>query len=912
MVDFSISSVQTRDIPFEVSSSDLIWWSAQAVAWQCWIIGVFLCLSGSSAIGAAAAEKATGADARGEPAIYRFNIPEQPAEKSLNELAQQAQVPLLFDFAEVGGVTTESVVGDYTVAAALDQLLAGTTLRGRINDSGVLTVTRVSDAVVIAREPGEGTDTVTTSKTTSRSFFGRIGAALAAVVLSGGAQAADSTESAADAVIEEILVTALRREQSLQASAVSISAFSGENLENMGAKSFIDYARSVPSLSFIDFGPGQVQIIMRGVTTGSVRQDLPKVKEAVGIYIDEVPVSTARNAMDPNLFDIERIEVLRGPQGTLYGSGSLAGTVRVITNKPDAERFDFKASATIAAQDEGDETYSVNGMVNIPVVEGQSALRIVGYYNALSGFIDNVARSDENVDEVRMWGVRVAYSHQFTDRFGALAKVFYQELDTDGLPVHTGNTATSNDPRYDIGEFEQYSPAGAGVKDRFTIYNLEFDYDFEWGNLVSSTSYLDRQHEDHLDVSWLAPLFFGVDLLVPAVDAPDIESFAQEFRLTSAGDGRLNWVVGAYYNHVDKHAFEEATSPGFDDATGLPSSLFGAPPDTLVTYIVDFEEEQIAVYGEIGYGLTDRWTATVGARWFDVTQDTTSYFDGILNGGVDVFTGQAGESDVHPKFQLAYQATDDALLYAVASKGFRLGGTNDPVPQGPCGEFLAELGLSTTPPSYDSESVWNYELGAKTGWLDQRLTINASVYQIDWTEIQGTRSLGCLFTFIENGGEAQSRGVELEVVSRPTPNLELSLSSSYTKAELTEDFTVFGVADGTPLPWAPEWSGYGAVTYHFPQSGEYAYYLRADASYTGSRWNTLVQQNNPGAREMSSYTLVNVRGGVEAEKWRVELFVTNLNNERAELTYAASSLRGVESITLNRPRAIGLTVSAKL
>ena len=711
------------------------------------------------------------------------------------------------------------------------------------------------------------------------------------------------------AVIEEIVVTALRREQSLQDTAATVSAITGENLENMGATGFTEYARSIPGLSFIDRGLGQTQITIRGVTTEAVRQDAPKAKESVGVYIDEVPVSSARNALDPNLFDVERVEVLRGPQGTLYGSGSLAGTVLVITNKPNPDAYDAKVNATIASQDEGDENYALDGMVNIPVVEGQSALRIVGYYHDTSGFIDNIAMSEENVDHARMWGVRVAYSHQFTDKFGALAKVLYQDLERGGLRYATGNSAT-NDPRYDVDEFEQWAPSRQPVIDEFAIYNLELNYDFEWASLLSSTSYLDRQHEDHVDVTYITEAFFGVQIPAPAVDAPSVESFVQEFRLNSAGDGPLNWVVGAYYNSLDKNNFETVTASGFDDATGLPSSLFGAPPDTLLTIILDLEEEQTAVYGEIGYALTDQWTATVGARWFDVTQDTRTYWDGLFNGGVGVFIGQADESDVHPKFQISYQATDDAFLYAVASKGFRLGGTNDPVPEDLCGEDLAELGLSTTPPSYDSETAWSYELGAKTSWLDQRLTVNATVYQIDWEKIQGTRNLACAYPFVENGGEAQSRGVELELVSRPTPNLEFSLSGSYSRAELTEDFVALGVPNGTTLPWAPEWSSYGAVTYHFPQRGEYGFYVRADMSHTGSRWNDLNHQSR-GAKELSSYTLVNVRGGVETAKWRVELFATNLNNERAELTYD-QNLAGFNRIYLNRPRAIGLTVHARM
>tara|TARA_B110000008_G_scaffold171035_1_gene170722 strand:+ start:1618 stop:3981 length:2364 start_codon:yes stop_codon:yes gene_type:complete len=740
-----------------------------------------------------------------------------------------------------------------------------------------------------------------------------IGVLVVTALASKGVMAA--TDSAASgAVIEEVVVTALRREQSLQDSPVSISAITGENLEKMGAKSFIQYARSIPSLSFIDTGPGQTQIVIRGIATEQVRQDFPKVKESVGVYIDEVPVSTARNALDPNLFDIERVEVLRGPQGTLYGSGSLAGTVRVITNKPNPDAFDANVSATIASQDEGDENYSVDGMVNIPVVEGQSALRIVGYHNKTSGFIDNVALSDENADQATSWGVRVAYSHQFTDKFGALAKVFYQELDTDALPYETRGNSIPTDPRFDVGEFEKYSSVNGGVKDEFAIYNLEFTYDFEWASLLSSTSYLDRQHKDRQDATYFNERFFGLQVPQLWTDLSDIESFAQEFRLTSAGDGRLSWNFGVYYNDLDKYALGDFVSPGFDDATGLPSSLFGAPPDTTIQFIVDSEEEQFAVYGEFDYAITDRWTATVGARWFDVTLDTSTDANGIYNGGVSAFTGQADESDTHFKFNVSYQATNDAMLYATASQGFRLGGTNDPVPEGPCGDDLAELGLSATPPSYDSETAWNYELGAKTSWLDQRLTVNATAYQIDWENIQAQRLLStCGFFFVENGGKAQSRGVELELVSRPTPNLELSLSGSHTDAELTADFEALGVPDGTSLPFSPEWSGYGAVTYHFPQRGEFAYYVRADASYTGSRWNLLDHQSS-GAKKLSSYTLANARVGLEAEKWRAELFVTNLNNERTDLFFLNRNYGSSQEarVFLNRPRAIGLTVSARM
>ena len=344
---------------------------------------MFLCLSGSSAIGAAAAEKTTGVDARGEPAIYRFNIPEQPAEKALNELAQKARVPLLFDFAEAGGVTTASVVGDYTVAAALDQLLAGTTLRGRINKSGVLTVTRVSDAVVIAREPGEGTGTMTNSKTTSRPFFRRIGAALAAVLMFSGASMAAGADESARAmaepnpqVIEEIMVSARRTSENLQQVPIAVTALTPEMMEQQNIVRSTDLMYAAPSLTIV---PGANFLLnayaVRGLPTG------------VTTYIAESACCIGNPTLP--LMDIASAQVLSGPQGTLFGRSSAAGSVLIEPVRPNLSETGGWLKVRLGDYDRQEFT----GAVNVPIIEDRLAIRLAANSTDIEGYTSEMGSS---------------------------------------------------------------------------------------------------------------------------------------------------------------------------------------------------------------------------------------------------------------------------------------------------------------------------------------------------------------------------------------------------------------------------------------------------------------------------------------------------------------------------------------
>ena len=732
-----------------------------------------------------------------------------------------------------------------------------------------------------------------------------------ALLASGAAtaqEAGEEPDSSADSgAIEEIIVTATRREQSLQDVSLSISALGERQLENMGADSFVDYARAVPGVSFIDRGPGAGQVIVRGVTTQSVRFDTPRIKETVGIYIDEVPVSSARNYLDSHLFDVARVEVLRGPQGTLYGSGSMAGTVRVITNPPNPQTVEGKVSARAVTQDDGDPGYAVNAVLNLPVIEGESAVRITAFHDLAGGFIDNLQLGKDAVNETTIQGGRIAYRHHFSERFEATATASFQDMETDAPQSGTGVWRVHQAP-LDSRRDEQVRFVDEYVSDEWSLFSLELRYDFGGAELLSSTSYLDRQNDTFQDLTSATHHFFGLYLDTWILDAVTVENVTQEFRLTSSGEGRLQWLLGAYYQDGDKLHDELIFAPGFDAATGLPAAWFGAETDVLVTFITNFDEQQTAVYGELSYQFTDRLEGTVGARWFDVEQETLISATGLYAGSAFAEPGATAEDGVHPKFLLSFQANEDQLFFAQAARGFRLGGAGDPVPYGPCQSDFDALGVTQAPGNFDSEFVWDYELGAKTTWNDGRLTLNATLYRIDWEDIQTTRNLACGWFFTENTGEARTQGLELELVARPTPNLELLFSASYNSAEITKDLEQQNAKSGDELPWSPDLTAFASVRYQFPERNGRSWYLQADVSHTGSTSNTL-NPNALSAAKVPAYNLVNLHFGVQTERWEAEVFALNASNEETWFDqWRGGGWIEEDRIWINAPRQVGVTV----
>ena len=726
----------------------------------------------------------------------------------------------------------------------------------------------------------------------------------------------------ASAQIDEVVVTATKRAAiSAQDVAVSLKALGEDDLEARGADDFSSYAEGLGGLSFADRGPGQQLIAIRGVnaSTTVVNTDEPEAQAAVGVYIDEVPVSLTGYNPDLKLFDVNRVEVLRGPQGTLFGAGSMSGTIRIITNEPDLSDFAGKTSLTYSSTNEGGNNYGINGMVNVPLVEDVLALRITGWGKREGGFIDNVAAlSDARhplfgtgtdlssvVDDVNTedtYGGRIQLKFAPSESFDATLKVFRQETELGGS--QSEDTFAASEPRpgnntadATLGDYQQSRVFDEPYDDEFTIYSLELDWDVGFANITSVTSYLDRFQTNGIEQTDFFQAVFGPDFAVTSgvlINSTDVEDFVQEFRIAgSSFEDRVDWLFGAFYNVQDKTFIQDAptrdltagsVSAGAVDICDFLAALdcatlsgitgYPIDPENIFESTSDFKTTQLAFFGEVGVDLTDKIKVIAGARYFDYEQDFEFYdIGGIFSAGVTIDT-TLKEDGWNPKVSLEVRPADDVLVYATAARGFRLGGNNDPVPVSLCG---------TTSPTFTSDSLWTYELGGKST-LQERFQVNGAVYYTDWSDVPVADPLnGCGFKQSTNAGSARIMGIEGDITAALTDQFTLSLSASYTDAEFTEDVagltTPLVASEGDRLPIVPEYVLGANAFYTFPIPSKEAFdgFFTTDFSYRSSQFNDV---KTAGGVELDGYYNVNAKAGLQGEDWSASVFVTNLTNER--------------------------------
>ena len=578
--------------------------------------------------------------------------------------------------------------------------------------------------------------------------------------VSGGAYAQDRPDGhTEEAMPGEIIVTAQKRTESLQDIPFSITALRGDDLAKRGQDDFAKFAKSVPGLAFVDLGPGQSQISIRGINTGAVARDDTARKESVGVYLNDVPISVALFNPDLDTFDLARVEVLRGPQGTLYGSGSLAGTVRLITNPASSERWEGKGDITLSqTRGSGDPNYAIKGAINIPVVADLTGIRATGYYDSRDGFVDDVGRGVKDVNRSKKYGARLTAVITPTPDWTITPGFVWQRIRTYGFPMDdvgsiigaSDGTAEPAAPAIQTpdtlsdqflignpvgGSYEQFRRTPEGLRDDFKVYSLESDYDFGGATLSSVSALLKR------DLTVLRDFTFYLDSAlgpVPTItygtpapqltDATELTTFTQELRLGSNGSGPLQWVVGSFYQREKRQYGQSLLSPGFEEQSGLPASLAGLGEDVL--YRTDFRLKlrQYALFGEATYEVFPGFEATAGLRWYDYTQSRDARLEGLLNDlTVTEQSTSTSASGVTPRFMLSYEAAPDVTISAQAAKGFRLGGPSEPIPA-VCNDDAAAAGISSG--EFKPETLWNYELGVKSSFAGGRLVLNAAALLI--------------------------------------------------------------------------------------------------------------------------------------------------------------------------------------
>ena len=721
---------------------------------------------------------------------------------------------------------------------------------------------------------------------------------ICAASATGIATPADAANDASTSVaLEEVVVTALRRSQTLHDVPASVSVLDGNSLGAQGAQDYKDYLASVPGVNYSEVGYRGSRAVIRGVSDGFASTD-----PLTGFYIDEAPVSqTGAPTFDPNLYDVERVEVLKGPQGTLYGSGSMGGTVRVMMRKPRMNAFEGAAEGTYGAIAHGGSLYRLDGVLNTPIVDDLAAFRLVGSYRDQDGFIDNIdpsAAGREDINSVEKKNARGQLLVTPGARTSVLLSFMYQEEELGGSGYSDHAL-----PRYQ--QSRTYLESGPSEA---SLSSLTVSHDFEYATLTSATNYLDRSTTQNVDatnsfrriVGLLTGIPIGPEYGLGVRTLEDYSVFSEELRIQSSSDSALQWLAGAFYSEQSSKSNQT-----FDPSQAAPlAAQFSGPQ--LYQSRSDITTRQLAAFGELTYQFNERLSATTGVRAFEFKQRNRNDGAGLLNGGTDpTTTTRARSSSETLKFLLDYKLTPDHHIYMQATEGFRGGGPNDEIPQSLCGEDLALLGYSSMPSQYESDSLWNYEIGSKNILLDNRLTINGALYYIDWKDIQSSVALpSCLFDFTTNGGEAVSKGAELEISVQPSSRWNVSAAVAYTDATITRAAPGTGISDGDLLPLVSELSWALRTDYQFPVTAGLTGTVHADVSRVGSRWSQFASMS-PFSQLMPSYVMTNIRAGLAGDKWSAAVYATNLFDKYI-VNYTASFAAPYDVLGL--PRVIGVNV----
>ncbi len=774
-------------------------------------------------------------------------------------------------------------------------------------------------------------------------------------VASVSAPALAQTDAAAETDSNIIIVTATKRNANLQDIPFSINAQTQADIQRSGAVTLEDISRNVAGLSIQNLGPGQSQVAIRGVSAGQIVRDQPGVKEQVGVYLDESVISLSLFTPDLDLFDLNRVETLRGPQGTLFGSGSIGGTIRYITNQPDFNDASALVEGDVQLVDGDDIGWHLKGAVNVPLVEDKAAIRAVGYYTQYGGFIDALREGGgitEDVNSGERYGGRLALALQPTEGLTITPRVIYQEVIANGNNRQEvfnlfANPFTTTRPAVTLGERQQYLLLDEAFRDETLIADLVVNAELGSVAMTTVTSFTDRNILVSRDASALSGSV-SIDLGFPDAavtlpsnlrDVTDVEQISQEVRFASDNDSPFQWVVGGYYSSVERRYRQRLPTPGYDaftDATlgaGTSAAVSnGFPVDSPFNSDLDYDIEQFAAFGEASFDLTDALTVTAGGRYYDFREVRTISTGGLFANGDTGVVDKTSSTGFTPRLLVSYEVVPDIKINAQASQGFRLGGVNDPLNVPLC--TAQDAAIFGAFQDYDDEKLWNYELGVKA----QRggIRFNAAAFYTDISNLQVTLDAGsCSSRISFNVPKAHTAGFEWELGAEPIEGFDLGLSGSILQAEF--DSTVVdgsgavlgGVEDGNRLPSVPKFQVSANATYTFPIGSGDAF-VNASVQHVGSRFTQPSDQvNNPrtfvsglpfgGATgneatvvdlKLPSYQMVNLSAGIELDnQLDVIVYVKNVFDENALLSFDRErGGRARLGYRVSQPRTIGMTV----
>lgn len=752
-----------------------------------------------------------------------------------------------------------------------------------------------------------------------------VSAALAAMAGAGAAQAQTATPAAAaqpsSTTVETVVVTASRRSETVQNVAGEVSALRSGQLEQMHANSFADFANFVPGLSFASGGPTNNLIAIRGVTTGTTQ-----LGSAIGLYLDDVPLGASTQfglgfqSFNINAFDLDRVEVLNGPQGTLYGANALGGALRYITAKPNLDSFSAVGEIEGSSTAHGGDNDVLRAMINAPLMDGRVALRVDGVQEYDSGYTQDPTDGRKDVGAGRSLGGRVQLLAQLTPDLDVRLSAFSQRVNGDGADVSFRDPVTHEPTE---GAYNQTYALAQPSYSSLNVYSGVVDWDFHWAKLTSISAYQQNDGRYETDLSTFYDTLFGIedyyfggygvydDFTNPYALAvhTTTDKFSQELRLASPDNKHFEWVVGGYFDHettdesvdlLDAGTPSGVIPTGYTGAGSLP--FFGYLPSTYQEY---------AIFADGTYFITDKLDMTVGVRYSDQHQTYQSYISSILlpeayaPSASTIYHYRSGSDQgvatylINPR----YHITDDVMVYARIASGFRPGGPNFVLPGG------------TLPATFQPDTLWNYELGEKSTLLDRKATVNVDVYDIEWSSMQATENVDGINQLV-NAGNARVQGAEASFGYRVLPRLTLSGSGAYTDAQLTTTSPVLGVYyKGARLPLSPRYNFALDANYRVPLGDGYAGIIDVSDVWVGDRTDGYAGSLLNPVYKLPAYNTVNVNLALLVpHRLELDVYVKNIFDTQGQVS--ASTLNNAliadapVPVELSLPRTVGLVLKA--
>ncbi len=667
----------------------------------------------------------------------------------------------------------------------------------------------------------------------------------------------------------DIIVTATKRAERARRVSGSITAFSEAQLEALGADSLAGYITRTPGAVFNAAVPGDSTVVIRGISTTT---SIAQAQGTTGYFINEVPMTDpfySAGIPDIDTFDVDNVTVLRGPQGTLFGSASLGGAVNYQAAHPDLNSFDMHFRGGISDTAHGGMGFGGNAMLNVPIVDGTFAVRGVITRRRDAGYVDNIGTGHRNSNAVDTFGGRFLATWAPTSS----TRINYLFLEQTDKTHDIGSTEPG------LGNYEKNTLVPEPFKFRTTIHNLRADQDLGFATLTAIATRHLKRFSSTQDYSGLAPDLAPVSFL----EGGTSRGTTFEIRLASPSGQRFEYLVGLYHDSTHERIVDVLDAPIAEPVLGT-SKLIEAP--------VEISGREGALFGEGTYHFSDRLKATLGGRLFKTKLDTTTTQTGPLVGGTIVTEGGSRESGFSPKASLTWQPDRDHMVYALVSKGFRFGGPN-----------IAVDPTFDIPRQFNSDSLINYEVGARTNLFDHRVQLDGTVFYVDWSDIQVTQTSPGGFTYTANAGKARSRGVEASFRYAPSSALQFQGGITYLDAELRRDFDSGGVTipSGTSLPGSSHWQISDSVSYRIGSSQ-----LHPTLALSHRYISRAPGELSPAPVHQGGYNLIDLRASADLGRFNVAAFVNNILDARG-VSQGLTSVRGPIQF-LVPPRTIGLTL----